>query len=721
MNSKRLSYYKLSTIFIIVSAISQLCSAQTFPQYLIEKPNSVHIEHEHDIFCQAVIEKPSSSQIIHKPYNVLSYNLFMDWRNPLSTIEQSQINRMYSGINRIHVQIDSADVSELVFDAVNLHIDSVLLDEQKANFSRAVGTFTVNLPNKANLGDTLTLFIHYTYTGIDNRGFHAYSKGTLSKTTDIHNRQLTIPEGVVYTMSQPENARYWMPCNDAPHDKARAGITVRVPRNDGDSIPFSVSSNGILRDIIEGEDGVTGKKFADYVWTDTTLIPTYLMVANASRFTMFRQWYKKVSDPNDSIPIDNYVWAIDMKADSVDSAETNPFKTFGDAPNMLSIYSRLFGEYPFAKYGHTVVAPYDYGGMEHQTMTTANRSWARKWSAVGISHEIVHQWLGDLVTCATWKDIWMNEGGATWGEALWYESWGGMEWAHKHLNLRRNQYLEKQPQPPIWGIPISNIFNYATTYCKAGWVYHMMRNVVGDESFYPSLRSWFNKKRFQSAETEDFHNHLQDEIPLEGMSWRQFFDQWLYSAGHPKYNVKGKSEKNNDATYTTTITLEQIQSGEDVPEVFIMPLTLELKAVRSSFLAPIRTSILNNERIQTFTVETPFPVADIVVDPDSLILAERDNFLTSIEDSDLKPENIAIKPNPASENIFVSLNNNRNSYYTISIINTDGKTIRVLHSGILSEGTYSFPMNTKELHSGAYRVLVQKENSITSAPFIVYH
>lgn len=720
MSNNRLPSYTLSVFLFVISFVFQ-SYAQTIPSYLIEKQSSALNNHEHDIFCQAVIEKPTGSQIIRKPYNVLRYNLFMDWRNPLSTIESKQINRTYTGVNEVHIHIDSANVSGLVFDGVNLLIDSVLLNEQKVNFTPSTGTFTINLPVNPNIGDTLTVLIHYTYIGTEDKGFHAYTKGTLSKVNDKNNRPLVNPEGVVYTMSQPENARYWMPCNDAPHDKARASITVRVPRDENDSIPFSVSSNGILQSIVEGEDTLTGKKFADYVWADTTLIPTYLMVANASRFTMFRQWYKKVSNPNDSIPIDNYVWAIDMKADSVDSAETNALKTFGDAPSMLSIYSRLFGEYPFSKYGHTVVAPYDYGGMEHQTMTTANRSWARKWSAVGISHEIVHQWLGDLVTCATWKDIWMNEGGATWGEALWYESWGGMEWAHKHLNLRRSQYLDQSPSPPIWGIPISNIFNYATTYCKAGWVYHMMRKVAGDEKFFPSLRSWFNKKRFQSAETEDFYNHLQEEIPLETVTWRQFFDQWLYSAGHPQYKATGKSIKSINDTYITTITIDQLQSGENVPEVFIMPLTLELRAVRSAFLPPIRTTIFNNVRTQTFTIETPFPVADIVVDPDSLILSVRENFLTSVEESEIKPESITATPNPVSDNIHVAFTCKQTNMYGLRIIDIEGREIMSVHKGILSEGTYSFPVDVRHLSIGTYRVIIENGIKVQSIPFVVYH
>ena len=336
-------------------------------------------------------------------------------------------------------------------------------------------------------------------------------------------------------------------------------------------------------------------------------------------------------------------------------------------------------------------------------------------------HEIVHQWLGDLVTCATWKDIWMNEGGATWGEALWYESWGGMEWAHKHLNVRRRQYLAQNPSPPIWGISISNIFNYATTYCKAGWVYHMMRKVSGDEKFFSSLRSWFNKKRFQSAETEDFYNHLQEEIPLETVTWRQFFDQWLYSAGHPIYKATGNSVKGNNDTYVTTITIEQVQKGEDVPEVFIMPLTLELKAVRSSFLEPIRTSILNNERIQTFTIETPFPVADIVVDPDSLILSERENFLTSVEESDVSTQGITITPNPASDNIQVAFTCKEMNMYGLHIIDIEGKQITSIHKGVLSEGTYSFPVDVRQFSTGTYRIIVENGVTVGSIPFIVYH
>lgn len=707
-------------VFSVLCCLTQV-KGQGFPSILLEKPISHYDTDVYEHSCRAVLEAPSSSQIVRKPYDVLRYDLFMDWRNPLNTIEQTEINRSYTGLNTIQLKMDSANVSKLTFDAVQLRIDSIVVNTKKISYTQNEQTFTVDLEQSPQIGDTLTLYVHYTYVGTQDRGFHAYAKGTPSKIKDKDNQPLTNPEGIVYTMSQPENARYWMPCNDAPYDKARTSITVRVPRRSLEVIPFSVSSNGLLESVKEGKDEKDNTQYADYKWSDTTLIPTYLMVANASRFTMFRHWYKRVSNPNDSIPIDNYVWAIDMKADTVDNAHMNALRTFGDAPSMLGIYSRLFGEYPFSKYGHTVAAPFDFGGMEHQTMTTTNRSWARSWSAIGIAHEIVHQWIGDLVTCATWKDIWLNEGGATWGEALWYESWAGNSLYINHLNVRRRQYLEKQPQPPIWGIPINIIFNYATTYCKAGWVYHMMRKTAGDDKFYPALRSWLKNKSFGYAETEELHNHFQAEIPLDGMTWRQFFDQWLYSAGHPIYQANSTSNDNGNGTFTTTINLKQIQSGENVPEVFTMPVTLELRAVRNAYLPPIRTTFMNNQRSQEFTIETPFAVADVIVDPDSSILAERENYITSAEDITLIND-VSVTPNPAQNNLSITLKSKTTKKVSITIIDIEGKEVlSVLNNHVLYDGVYSFPISLTSVTNGCYRVLLRTNSETHSYPFVVFH
>lgn len=715
----------LHTVYalLFLCLIGQSLTAQInkMPSYLLEKSNDMElIEHNH-INCIPTVHQSASSYIVRRPYDVLSYRLFMDWRNPLSTIESQTINRRYSGINAIHIRIDTVSLRSLRLDAVNITIDSVIIAGTTTKAEAKEMEWSVDLGKTYLSKDTLTLFVHYTYVGEENRGFHAYSKGAASGITDKNSKPLVNPEGIIYTMNQPNNARYWMPCNDAPYDKARASITVRVPRTDGEKTPFSVSSNGLLQSITEGTDTQTGKRYADYQWLDTILIPTYLMVANASRFTMFRQWYKKVTSPNDSIPIDNYVWEIDMKADTEDNAEMNALQTLGDAPGMIAAYSRLFGEYPFVKYGHTVAAPFNFGGMEHQTMTTTNRIWARRWSAVGIAHEIAHQWLGDLVTCATWKDIWLNEGGATWGEALWYESWGGNDLYIHHMNIRRDAYIRSGAQPPVWGIPLERIFNYATTYCKAGWIYHMMRKVSGDEKFFQSLRSWINTHRFSSAETAELQQHLEREITLDGMTWEQFFTQWLYSAGHPIYSVSAISMPNGSENFTTTVTVEQNQSGSLVPDVFIMPVTLELRSKNGSGIPAERKTFLNNQRKQVITFETKFPVTDVIIDPDSSILAERTNYLTSVSDRTLDENRPVIYPNPAHNTVTLSLSNPQYQYYHISAINNQGKLIATIHEGFIPQGDFSYSWDLSSIPSGSYTIIIRTHNSTQALPCTIYH
>jgi len=720
------TFLSQSLAFLFLSVIGHfLCStelqSQHLPAYLMEKPDNTLVDDHDHVQCTPHIQQAATSYIVRRPYDVQNYTLFMDWRNPLSTIETETINRRYSGINAIHIRIDTASLSSVRLDARSLIIDSVIIGSVKTMAQQQQREWNITLDKTYTRDDTLTLYVYYTYIGEEDRGFHAYAKGAPSNISDKNNKPLLNPEGIVYTMNQPENARYWMPCNDAPYDKARASITVRVPRTDGEKIPFSVSSNGLLVSITEGTDTKTGKRYADYKWSDTTLIPTYLMVANASRFSMFRQWYKKVTNPNDSIPIDNYVWEIDLKADTLDNAELNAKHTFGDAPSMLTAYARLFGEYPFVKYGHTVAAPFNFGGMEHQTMTTTNRLWARRWSAVGIAHEIAHQWLGDLVTCATWKDIWLNEGGATWSEALWYESWGGNDLYIQHMNVRREAYIRSGLQPAVWGIPLERIFNYATTYCKAGWVYHMMRKVSGDEKFFASLRSWLNKNRFGSAETADLQAHLEQEIPLDGMTWEQFFSQWLYSPGHPIYSVYATSTPNGNGNFTTSVTLEQNQSGNTIPDVFTMPVTVELRAKNGSGIPIERRTFLNNQRKQTLQFETSFPVTDVIVDPDSSLLAERTNYITSVsEKSDYTIPSILF-PNPAKDKVTVSVDNSSPQHYRITAIDTEGREISTIHDGFITEGVFSYTWDTRSIPSGAYTILIRSFNAVKAVSCVVYH
>ncbi len=668
--------------------------------------------------------KTSASAIERRNYNVLSYKLFMDWRNILSDTGSSPASRRYSGSNEILVSIDSANTTELIFDAASMKIDSVFVrNERVLNVSQpsSENNFRIQLKSPLNVADTATVKIYYTYNGSSNRGLFLFPKGMfVGRGPRPAEDSIVVDERLVYTMSEPQDARHWMPCNDAPHDKAVATITVRVPfEKSSNELQFTVSSNGSRTIGSPKEDG-TGKSYRDFTWQDPTPIPTYLMVVNASKFSEYSEWYKRVTNPNDSVEIINFAWPNDVGNDSIeDGSKYNIRYSLRNVPSMMAYYSSKYGEYPFVKYGHTAVQPFNFGGMEHQTMSTINRSWLRGMSESGVAHELMHQWTGDLVTCATWYDIWLNEGGATYGEALFFESWGGEEWYLRIMNERRNSYMQSQPQPPIYGISINNVFNYATSYCKAGWVYHMLRKMLGDSVYFSAMKSYFTKYRFQSIETEDMVATFEELVPNPPVPFRKFFDQWLYAAGHPNYVVSTSQYYHSPTEQRVVVNIQQIQSGQDVPDVFEMPVKLTFIGKNNEKAVVKFINNQRNEQTETFFV--PFVVARVVFDSTDDILCEKTMNVVSVDESDLEHVQSGIHPNPASASAQCR--------YTVSVPTLDmysvelndmlGRSVLKLQEGMLPQGQYSIAIPTSTLTPGMYSVRLRSNTRVNDVPFIL--
>ncbi|MBS1538051.1 MAG: T9SS type A sorting domain-containing protein [Bacteroidetes bacterium] len=732
-----MKHSKIVLLLFVVLSVSLSAHAQQYsgqmPSLLLPddgtSPDGKSLVCSHALnFQSAMLNRPDGSAIVRRPYDVLKYDLFMDWRNPLLAVSADGDARKYSGINTITLRMDSANITKLTFNGISIRIDSIFRiskpENSKVHIKNTLihqpidGEWSVDLTTAPQIGDTVILSVYYTHIGTDNRGFLLYEKNLyvgLTKNKD----SVFLPERLAYTMSEPQDARIWMPCNDAPYDKAIATITVRVPYT---PIPtetnFTVSSNG-LRTIGSPQfDVSTLTMYRDFIWRDDTPIPTYLMVVNASKFKEYSQWYKRVTNTNDSVEIMNYIWQKDYDNEATDGSQYNARFAFRNVPSMMEHYSKLYGEYPFVKYGHTAAQPFAYGGMEHQTMTTVNRVWLYGGSESSIAHELMHQWTGDLTTCATWGDIWLNEGGATYGEALFYESWGGDEWYGKMMNSKRDGYLQKQPQPPIYGIPLSNVFNYATTYCKGGWVYAMLRKTYGDSTFFRTMRTYFDEFRYKSAETEDLLRVFDREIPNPIIPFRTFFDQWLYSAGHPVYELQTKQTYNGGNNREITITLSQTQTGNDVPEVFVMPVKITLVGKDNNRKV---VSFINNKRVQTETFYTDFVIDSAIVDEHNEILCEKVNLLTSVKEVELQVQNAVVLPQPAKrgESAEFRFSNPTTEPISISIISMVGQTVVSLQEGMLSAGAYSLRIPTEHLASGMYSIRMTSGNQTHNYPFVV--
>ncbi|MCX7908535.1 MAG: M1 family aminopeptidase [Ignavibacteria bacterium] len=605
-----------------------------------------------------------------KNYDVLEYDLYLDWYNVMrKPTSMDSVDKVWYGINTIKLKNKVPELDNIELEAVSLIIDSVFVFENNS-FKKLLPTpkiagrkLIIPLQKKLSSNEITFVKIYYTYARNvpeDNyRGFFLYPKGKyVGRLPAPFYDSVFVEERIAYTMSEPEDARYWMPCNDAPYDKSDAKITVRVPKD------YVVASNGYLEKIVN--DGDSAKIF---YWVSDKPITTYLMSVAVSKYFVYSHWYKKVTSPNDSLEIQYYVWEKDYYATKTDGSEYNARNTFQTTPKMMEFFSKTFIEYPFVKYGMAVLMPFHFGGMEHQTITSINRAWLRQNVQFGIAHELAHHWIGDLVTCATWNDIWFNEGGATWSEALYAESlWG--DWGYNLFLLSsRKEYLKKGgiSLPPIYGLPINTIFgDYAVlVYQKASWVYHMLCEMLGDTLFFKTFRNLLKDYSYNSITTEELIQYFKNSIPNPPIKFETFFDQWLYKAGHPIFSINSSihSYQNDTGYYDAEIIVSQIQTGLNVPDVFTTPIRIIFKNGEKE----IRKTFIASKRLDIFQTDLPFFPDSIFIDT-TFVLCEIGNItLSKFENNHLDKPFVYPNPIGGNQSAFIKLNSNIGSFVEIEI------------------------------------------------------
>lgn len=652
---------------------------------------------EHHSHSAALIA-PFSSAVIRRNYDVLSYDLFMDWTHPLQSESVGAEARRYTGANTVTIVVDSANASHFVFNAANMKIDKVEITPHRTlTFSQPHGDtreFFIDVNPAFAKGDTAKIIIEYTTNSDSNIGFNLYPKGMeIGKLPD--GSPDMVEERLAYTMSEPYMARFWMPCNDLPYDKVLASISVRVPK------PFTVAANGLLQEIRDAEDNTQV-----FVWKSSSPIATYLMAVSSSIYKEFGEWYHRRNNPNDSIPVLYYVWQKDYDATATNFTQYNARYAFRNTVRMMEDFSTRYTEYPFEKYGMVSVQPFGYGGMEHQSISTINRRWTRFFDDPGIAHELMHQWTGNLVTCASFNDIWLNEGGATHGEALWAEVQQGRNGYMKTMLDKRGNYLYSASNTnPIYAP--DNIFNYATTYAKAGWIYHMLRQMLGDELYFATMKTYFAEFAYQSIETSDMVEFFTRTVPNPPVPFSTFFDQWVYGAGHPIYKTHFSTRAKEEKGYPITIVVEQIQTGARVASVFAMPLKITLKGENNQREV---VSFTNDQRVQTLSLHTPFAVTGVVLNEENDVLAETEDAIVGVREIDgaAISHHVEIVPNPVriGADLLLHVALPSAGALTVELLDMLGRPVQVLYDGMLLSGAYQVSQRVSATTPGVYFVKI---------------
>jgi aminopeptidase N len=412
-------------------------------------------------------------------------------------------------------------------------------------------------------------------------------------------------------------------------------------------------------------------------WKEEHQIATYLMSVTASRFTISTLPFAR--GPNDTIPLHYVVW-------EEDSAQCAAF--LPTVHEMMTAFSALFGPYPFDQYGMAAVTPFAFGGMEHQTMTTLHRAYRTNDGVV--VHELAHQWWGDLVTCGTWRDIWLNESFATYGEALWAE-WQGGATALKEDMTRKLTFQYGSWEGAIYD-PVAQGFSLFanSVYSKGAWVLHTLRGVLGDTLFYRMLATYRQKFAERTAITDDLRAVV-DSLTGESYAW--FFDQWVYGRGWPQYALQFGSSVD-----TLEVTIYQLQPSSW--PTYRMPIQLRLQgATQETTLV-----VWNSQRTESFRLPSPFPVLSVDLDPDGWILKElRDPPLAV--DATTQPAGFRLLqnyPNPFNPTTVIRYELPSSHHVQLAVYDLLGREVARLVDEDQSRGSYAVQFGGDGLAAGLY-------------------
>lgn len=455
----------------------------------------------------------------------------------------------------------------------NFAITSIMVDGVPASWTRLdEATIDVTLAPAYSSGQTFELYV--AYNGFPpSSGFGSIEFRTRNGAKEI------------WTLSEPWFAYTWWPAKDDNYDKTTADLWFTVPDT------MVVASNGVL----EGIDAVAGNKLR-YRWETDYPTADYLYCIGATNYDTFGATW----DYGDhSMPLDFYIYPEDNNSGNRNAWLLNL--------QMLTVFSDRYGLYPFVdeKYGMCQVG--FGGGMEHQTMTSQGGFWESI-----TAHELGHQWYGDMITCATWHDIWLNEGFATFSEAIWYgdePGGGGMAAYHQRMEDRRPSRVDDSVY--VYDISsVSRIFSGNFTYRKAAWVVHMLRHVLGDEVFFDVLAEYRDAYEYDSATTDDL------QIVAEGVSGRDlgwFFQEWIYEIGAPRYKSAWRSHSVAGRDYVE-LYLTQTQSGSY--PIFSMPIDVAMNGSGGDTLEVV----WNDAQAEHLLFETDGSISSLQIDPDKWIL-----------------------------------------------------------------------------------------------------
>lgn len=573
------------------------------------KKNIIEQKHRSITNKIAEAEMKSASQLMSVQVNPNTLNYDITYHkleftvNPSVKFINGKITTTYTALSNMNT---------ITFDFANqLTVSSVKKGTTNLTWVEDTNNqLIITLPATQAAGTSATLEVTYSGTPPNN------GMGSFEQTT--HNGA-----PIIWTLSEPFGARDWWPCKQDLNDKIDSiDVYITAPSQ------YVAVSNGIetTAPVISGANKTTH-------FHHGYPIPAYLIAMAVTNYSVYTQ--TAGTAPN-TFPIINYIYPETLP---------NVQSELDETPAIMDLYENLFETYPFhnEKYGH---AQFGWGGgMEHTTV-----SFMVAFNRQLIAHELGHQWFGDKITCGSWKDIWLNEGFATYLATLVIENFDGND-AFIIEKQDMIDYITSSPNGNVYltdtqATSVNRIFSSQFSYNKGAMVLEMLRFKMGDAAFFQGLKNYLADPAlaYKYATTPQLQAHLE---AVYGQSLDEFFNDWIYNQGYPTYTISAQ----NWGAGQVRFVVNQTQSDASV-SYFEMPIPVRVYGANGEVLDLILDNTHDGE---IFLKSVPFPVVSVELDPDNhIIISTSSNVALGNQAFDLENA-IALYPNPSSDVLHIQM------------------------------------------------------------------
>ncbi|MEA3479501.1 MAG: M1 family aminopeptidase [Bacteroidota bacterium] len=640
-----------------------LTSIIAFSQYACNEEDAMLCQHAKAHSHKDYVFNPQLQSELLQDYDVKFYFLTIHLENDTVYVE---------GAARVDAVVTAATMDTFALELVSiLTVDSARVNGSLVTVNHSGDDLFLLLGSGLNQGDNVSAEVFY-------HGTPPYS-GFFSGMSNAYNSQYD--KNVTWSLSEPWLGKEWWPVKQDLQDKADSSWVFII--TDENNL---AGSQGLLTAITQ-----VGNNKLQFEWKSKYPIAYYLISVAVAEYEEYNIYAKPEEMGGDSILIQNYIY----------QGSLSQYKSgIDNTVEFIELMSDLFGLYPFReeKYGHCLTQlP---GGMEHQTMTTIGN-----FGFDLVAHELGHMWFGDNVTCATWSDIFINEGFATYSNYLAIEYVLGYQSAQDWLEGTHTNVMT-QPGgsvyiPPDQATTIGRIFNGRLSYNKGACIIHMIRYELQDDDMFFQVLQDFQEQYSDSVATGvDFQGVVE---AVSGMDFDDFFAQWYFGEGFPKYEIVWNQVEgvlNMNVTQTTSTSITPLFK-------MLMPYKLNFDDGTDSTI-----NLYQTDNFTQFNVPLNKVITSIEVDPEQWNLMELISNYEGIEETE-SPAYFTFGPNPVKDQVRIFLPNENGGNYQVIVSDLSGREI-IRHERSGKEIT--FDLST--LQKGAYFIMVQDGKHVITRKFV---